>query len=48
MMEKSKFHIGYSELDPYGQRFIDLPRFQRAVYNRNAIVALALKNCRGW
>jgi len=37
MMEKSKFHIGYGELDPYGQRFIDLPiRFQRAVYNRNA------------
>ena len=37
MMEKSKFHIGYGERDPYGQRFIDLPiRFQRAVYNRNA------------
>ena len=36
MMEKSKFHIGYSELDPYGTPFINLPiRFQRAVFNRN-------------
>lgn len=37
MIEKTKYHVAYKDLDPYGTRFIDLPiRFQRAVYNRNA------------
>jgi beta-1,4-mannosyl-glycoprotein beta-1,4-N-acetylglucosaminyltransferase len=37
MLEKTKFHIAYSDIDPYGTPFINLPiRFQRAVYNRNA------------
>ena len=37
MLERSKFHIAYKDIDPYGTPFINLPiRFQRAVYNRNA------------
>ena len=37
IIEKTKDHVAYKDLDPYGTRFIDLPiRFQRAVYNRNA------------
>lgn len=37
MLERTKFHIAYSDIDPYGTPFINLPiRFQRAVYNRNA------------
>lgn len=37
MLEKTKFHVAYNDLDPYGTPFINLPiRFQRALYNRNA------------
>ena len=36
MMEKTKHHVAYSDKDPYGTKFIDIPiRFQRAIYNRN-------------
>lgn len=36
MLQKTKYHVAYSDTDPYGTRFIDLPiRFQRALYNRN-------------
>ena len=37
MLEKTKFHVAYKDLDPYGTPFANLPiRFQRAIYNRNA------------
>jgi len=37
MLEKTKFHVAYKDIDPYGTPFINLPiRFQRAIYNRNA------------
>ena len=36
MLEKSKFHVGYKNPDPYGTPMIDIPlRFQRALFNRN-------------
>ena len=36
MLDKTKYHVAYSDVDPYGTKFIDLPiRFQRALYNRN-------------
>lgn len=36
MLEKTKYHVAYNDLDPYGTKFIDLPiRFQRALFNRN-------------
>lgn len=36
MLEKTKYHVAYKDLDPYGTKFIDLPiRFQRALFNRN-------------
>jgi beta-1,4-mannosyl-glycoprotein beta-1,4-N-acetylglucosaminyltransferase len=36
MLQKTKYHVAYSDTDPYGTKFIDLPiRFQRALYNRN-------------
>ena len=36
MLEKTKYHVAYSDKDPYGTKFIDIPiRFQRAIYNRN-------------
>lgn len=36
MLEKTKYHVAYKNLDPYGTPFINLPiRFQRAIFNRN-------------
>jgi beta-1,4-mannosyl-glycoprotein beta-1,4-N-acetylglucosaminyltransferase len=36
MLEKSKYHVAYKDLDPYGTPMIQLPiRFQRALFNRN-------------
>jgi len=36
MIEKTKYHVAYKDLDPYGTPFINLPiRFQRAIFNRN-------------
>ena len=36
MLEKTKYHVAYKDLDPYGTPMIQLPiRFQRALYNRN-------------
>jgi len=36
MMKKTKFHVDYTNRDPYGTPFINLPiRFQRAIFNRN-------------
>ena len=36
MLHKTKYHVAYNDVDPYGTRFIDLPiRFQRALFNRN-------------
>jgi beta-1,4-mannosyl-glycoprotein beta-1,4-N-acetylglucosaminyltransferase len=36
MLEKTKYHVAYKDLDPYGTPMIQLPiRFQRALFNRN-------------
>jgi len=36
MLEKTKYHAAYKDLDPYGTPMIQLPiRFQRALFNRN-------------
>lgn len=36
MLEKTKYHVVYKDLDPYGTPMIQLPiRFQRALFNRN-------------
>ena len=36
MLQKTKYHVAYNDIDPYGTKFIDLPiRFQRALFNRN-------------
>jgi len=36
MLEKTKHHVAYKDLDPYGTPMIQLPiRFQRALFNRN-------------
>lgn len=36
MLNKTKYHVAYNDVDPYGTKFIDLPiRFQRALFNRN-------------
>lgn len=36
MLEKTKYHAAYKDLDPYGTPMIQIPiRFQRALFNRN-------------